>query len=258
MKHTFLFGLPFFSGTRAQLEQELLDQLKKPFSGLPLIVFTPNPEQLVLAQQRAEFRSLLRQANYVLPDGIGVVAASRLLAPVTGQSPLPQRIPGVDVVNTLIEKYTSKFLVVGGKNYPAHFSLHGQTIHTTPGYKNVHSAQPAEEKHFQKVITELQPEVVFVALGAPFQEIFTASHMSDFVKARVKLVMVVGGAFDVLLKKIPRAPRWMQQMGLEWLFRLYQEPWRWRRQLRLPQFMWLTLQELFRRVFFTRVHTQQP
>ena len=94
-------------------------------------------------------------------------------------------------------------------------------------------------------IRKLKPVAVFVALGAPHQEKWIVDNKKFLEESGVRVAMVVGGSFDVLLGKIARAPKWMQKIGLEWLFRLFQEPWRWRRQLKLLSFVKMVFQEAF-------------
>jgi N-acetylglucosaminyldiphosphoundecaprenol N-acetyl-beta-D-mannosaminyltransferase len=78
-------------------------------------------------------------------------------------------------------------------------------------------------------------EILLVAYGAPQQDLWIARYREQL---KVKVAMGVGGSFDFVVGHIPRAPRWMRQVGLEWLYRLYQQPSRWRRMLRLPLFVW--------------------
>lgn len=111
------------------------------------------------------------------------------------------------------------------------------------GFLNVTQQTTAEKKDLFTVIKKLQPEVVFVALGAPHQENWIIENKSLLESSGIRLAMAVGGTFDMLLGKVTRAPKWMQKIGLEWLFRLYQEPWRWRRQAKLMQFVKLVVQE---------------
>lgn len=95
-------------------------------------------------------------------------------------------------------------------------------------------------------IQSVAPDILFVAFGAPAQEKWVIEHKAVLEKAGVRLVMVVGGAFDMLLGKVERAPQWMRSIGLEWLYRLIQEPWRWKRQIALITFMKLVFQDLMK------------
>lgn len=95
----------------------------------------------------------------------------------------------------------------------------------------------------QQILTKIsasKPRFIFVALGVPKQELWIAQHRSVCPDA---IWMGVGGSFDVWAGVKQRAPQWMGKIHLEWLFRLMQEPWRWRRMLVLPQFVWQVLWE---------------
>lgn len=85
-------------------------------------------------------------------------------------------------------------------------------------------------------------DILFVAFGAPKQEKWIASHLSELP---VTMAMGVGGALDYLSETVSRAPGPVRALGLEWLYRLVRQPWRWRRQLALPQFVWLVARQKF-------------
>ncbi len=229
----------------------------------PLIIFTPNPEQLVQAHHDQSFYYNLKQADLLIPDGVGLVWASRLLALRGKGQRIKERISGIDLVQDLLDlakKRKLKVLVVGGKNYQAaiverqakqpefigRMTVIPQLpakLHWTPAFQDASKPTPKEQTALVGLIKKLRPEIVFVAFGAPQQESWVIEQRGLLASAGVKLAMVVGGSFDVILGKVPRAPQWPQQLGLEWLYRLWWEPWRWRRQLRLLEFAWLVLRE---------------
>ena len=107
------------------------------------------------------------------------------------------------------------------------------TLYWTPGFQQ--AQQPSDEEIAQvgKLPKQLKPTVVFVALGAPQQEFWILDNAAVLQAAGTKLAMAVGGSFDVLFGKLTQPPAWIAQLGFEWLYRLVQQPWRWRRQLRL-------------------------
>jgi len=84
------------------------------------------------------------------------------------------------------------------------------------------------------------PDILFVAYGAPAQDLWITRNLN---RLGVPVAMGVGGAFDFIAGRAQRAPRWVQRLGLEWLHRLIHQPWRWRRMLALPKFVWLVMQE---------------
>lgn len=244
--------LSFFSKDKDSLLNALFDQVNRG-SDLKL-VFTPNPEQLIQARQNPDFFKNLTQADYLLPDGIGLVLAFRYLSKQAAYQQLnvPQeRIPGVEVVKALVDqaqKSNWKVLLVGGRDYQAYL----ETLQSKqPWWKNnflwlaayhqVKSSQPAEEQELQEQIKAFQPDIIFVALGAPYQEAWLIEHRDLLAKNKVKLAMAVGGSFDMLLGKLKRAPGLIRKLNLEWLFRLCLQPWRLKRQTRLLKFIKLVL-----------------
>ena len=116
-----------------------------------------------------------------------------------------------------------------------------QVVYWIEGYKNKTRPTEAEEQGIISIITKLKPDIVLVALGAPEQERWLVDHRPLLEASGVKLGLTIGGAMDMLVGRVPRAPGWLQTIGLEWLWRLAQEPWRWRRQLRLFKFVWLVI-----------------
>lgn len=242
-----LFDLNVFSNKRSSL----LNVLKKWLddSRELRVVCTPNSEQIVQSRGDKKFKQALQQADLLLPDGIGLVLASRLLAFLGRAKPLAERITGVDVVVDLLEiahRHQLEVLVVGGRNYSPvdYFAYQGAKINWTPGYKNVSKPTAKEERQLKLKIAETNPDLVFVAFGAPAQELWIEKHRDLLVKNKVIIAMAVGGSFDYLLGKVPRAPYWFKKLGLEWLFRLIVEPWRLRRQLRIISFLGLVVREL--------------
>lgn len=227
-------------------------------------VFTPNPEQLVFAKSHSSFEKTLGKADVLLPDGIGIVIGSQILSAFGKQTPILERVTGVDVVTELLEKLPKKkILIIGGRDYEgsqyqnwkvvkagsklggkSELKSKGQSIlYWHEAFLNVSQPTEVEKKQLLEYIKKLEPDVVFVALGAPYQEEWIIENKATLETSGVRIAMVVGGAFDMLLGKVKRAPKWMQRIGLEWLFRLYQEPWRWRRQLNLLVFMKMVVQE---------------
>ncbi|MBP9820210.1 WecB/TagA/CpsF family glycosyltransferase [Candidatus Woesebacteria bacterium] len=231
-----------------------------------LTIATPNPEIAVLVQQNPSLSTVLDNFTVQLPDGIGLIWAARILGKA---QPGFGRIAGVELVARLldlIEKTGQSALIIGGKSYagqkvglfevipvsgntqtePKRRSTQGTTLWWTPGFSQIQQQTVEEVAELEAVMAKLRPAVVFVAFGAPHQEEWLIKNQVKLAKNGVKVAMVVGGAFDMLLGKIPRAPIWMQSLGLEWIYRLYQEPWRWKRQLRLLRFLYIVCLEWVR------------
>lgn len=258
-------GLPIFAEDRSVWQTWLAQALSQPLSqksthlSVPALVMTPNAEQFVQANYDSSFWRSLAQADVLLPDGAGLVLAARFLF---GADAITDRLAGADLIADVLAQahaHSLKVLVVGGRDYAkpnqfGHASVQVQlpdgstsTIDWTPGYFDIAHPTPTEHATVRWVINHIKPDVVLVAYGAPWQEAWAIRHQELLASVGTRLVMVIGGAMDFWLKRVPRAPLWMQQYGLEWLFRLVIEPWRWQRQLRLVQFGWLVLSGALRK-----------
>ena len=209
--------------------------------GGPHQVNTVNPEFIVTAQGDPQFARILNQSALNLPDGQGLLWAARLLG-----SPLRERVTGVDTLVGLAalsaERGYRIYLLGAAEGVAAAAGRH--LMGRFPGLEiaGIHTGSPAPEEE-EAIATEIKsahPHILFVAYGAPHQEEWIARNLA---RLDVPVAMGVGGAFDFLSGRAKRAPRWMQRLGLEWLHRLFHQPWRWRRMLALPQFALLTIRE---------------
>jgi N-acetylglucosaminyldiphosphoundecaprenol N-acetyl-beta-D-mannosaminyltransferase len=236
MQQIEILGVKITRASFAEVMSELRAKLQQKSSKRPIIVVTPNPEQVVMAQTDKDFAAALSQADLALPDGIGLIWAAKKLV---GDS-LPERVAGVEVVQALLDELVDQpIVIVGGRGY----QIQQQNIHWLAGDLDL---RQATEKDWQKVrqkIVKIQPVAVFVAFGAPDQEMWLADvkNQQALVKAGTKIAMAVGGSFDFIFGKVKRAPKFIQNLGMEWLFRLILQPWRLKRQLRLIQFVKLVL-----------------
>ncbi len=204
-------------------------------SGQPHQIVTANAEIIYQASKNEKMRSIINQAQMVTADGSGVVWASRQL----GQ-PLSQRVTGIDLVNSICEQSAKdkwKIYILGsapGVAATAAVNIRDKypgcnIIGTHHGYFNA-----KEEKQILAELEQLRPDVLFVALGAPKQEYWIADHIEQL---QIPVAMGIGGSMDVLSGNVKRAPKWMQKLSLEWLYRLLIQPTRFKRMLALPKFM---------------------
>lgn len=197
-------------------------------------VVTPNPELLVIANSNPSYKKVLNSAKIALPDGIGVMMGAWLMG-----IPLKQRITGVDFTESLCRYVSKQPITVGflgaGPNVAEITSE--CLIKKYPGLKvKIISQELSQVQNGAKV------DILFVAFGSPKQEIFIHDNLK-LIPARV--VIGVGGAFDFISGKVPRAPLILRKLGMEWLFRLLVQPWRIKRQLSLLKFVKLILAEKF-------------
>lgn len=200
---------------------------------------TVNPEFIMAAQQNEAFRQVINNAAVRLPDGVGVLWAARRMG-----RPLRERVAGSDMV----ERIAARAAGAGWRMYflgaaPGVAEKTAAILQARhPGFvvagTFAGSPAPADQDAIVERICLAQPDILFVAFGAPAQDLWIARNQP---RLRVPVAIGVGGALDFIAGVAKRAPTWVQQVGLEWLYRLYREPWRWRRQLALPRFAWRVL-----------------
>ncbi len=192
-------------------------------------IVTPNPEFLVAAQKDESFRKILNDADLSIPDGAGLKLSGKIKNTVTGTD-LMEKLLYHAAENGL----TTGFL--GGKETIAE-KLSKCLLKQHPNLKIVFAKSGGEvDKDGTMLVPQILPkmDLLFVAFGPPKQEKWMASNIN---KASVKVMMGVGGAFDYLSGETPRAPKFLRELGFEWLFRLLIQPWRIKRQLSLIKYL---------------------
>lgn len=207
--------------------------------GQPHQICTVNPEFVMAAQRDAEFMAVLRKADLCLPDGIGLLWAARLRG-----TPLRERVAGSDLVPMLAAeaaRWGWRIFFLGAAEGVAEraasiLQAHHPALQVAGVWAG--SPHPAEEGSIAARVRDAQPDILLVAYGAPAQDKWIARNRE---RLNVPVMIGVGGSFDFIAGTAARAPRWIQQLGLEWLHRLRHQPWRWRRMLALPQFAWSVL-----------------
>ncbi|ELR96243.1 WecB/TagA/CpsF family glycosyltransferase [Gloeocapsa sp. PCC 73106] len=198
-------------------------------------VTTLNAEMAMLAETNSELRAIINQSDLIIPDGAGIIIYLRL------RGYRQARCPGIELAASLLKAWstimtTEAIAFYGGEpgiaedaasmwlqQYP-----HLKII-TNHGYLTHEAAN-----QWQNTLVTQQPKLILVGLGVPRQEFWINQHRHLCPQS---IWMGVGGSFDIWAGKKSRAPLWLRENNLEWLYRLYQEPWRWRRMLALPQFL---------------------
>ncbi|MDO8692294.1 MAG: WecB/TagA/CpsF family glycosyltransferase [Dehalococcoidia bacterium] len=223
-------------------EAEALDRIETFIQdGTPHQVVTVNPEFVVMAQQDRIFMDILNSADLCLPDGVGLLWAARTLG-----RPLRERVAGSDLVYRLAQlaedRGHSVYLLGAGQGIGQKAAE--RLIRQHPGLRVVGaypgSPRPEEDAGIVARIRAVSPQILLVAFGAPAQDRWIRRNMELL---GVPVSIGVGGALDFVSGKVRRAPVWMRKLGVEWLFRLAMEPWRWRRMIRLPRFAIMVLRQ---------------
>ena len=227
-----ILGVPVHPMTMQEAIAALEERMQ---ADMQTFVVTANAEIIMMCQEDAGYNQIIsHEAELVLPDGAGAVWAGRHLG-----YKVPERVAGFDLYNQLLA-------LSAKKGYKAYF------FGGSPGVAEAAKAKSEElypgvnivgchngyftDADVPRIIEEINnsgAEMLFVALGAPKQEKWILAHRQEL---KPRILMGIGGSFDVLAGKMERAPKWMQDASLEWAFRLYKQPSRFMRMMALPKF----------------------
>jgi len=199
------------------------------------IVVAPNTEFIMMAQKDEEFYNILQSAELATPDSVGVMLGGKFQ-----KNPFKQRIPGQEYFRKVLEvgeKENWTFYLLGGRGeVPKIATENLKKIYPNVNIVGYHEGffEEDSEKEVIQEINELKPNVLFVAMGAPIQEKWIAKHKNEL---KVDIAAGQGGTFDYEAGRIKRAPKVIQKLGIEWLWRLILEPSRIFRMVVLPIYL---------------------
>jgi len=199
-------------------------------------IISLNPENFVQASTNKQFAKAYTNAELIIIDGAGIHLAAQML-----NIPAGDRITGVDLLQELVLTNKGKRIVfLGGFDGSAvrtiqYFADHAKL--NNPQWFAIADVDKDDSTLIHKVL-QLSPDLLFVAFGSPAQELWIEQYRQQLSGI---LCMGVGQAFDVYSGLVSRAPSFVRSIGFEWLYRLITQPWRWRRQLQLFQFIFMTL-----------------
>ncbi len=213
----------------SEIENAIVNPRQKPF-----VVFTPNSEIIMNAQSDSSLMDALHNADMLIPDGIGVVKAAKILG-----DEIPQRVAGYDLTMALLKEGNEKpysFFIFGGK--PGVAQTAKDNLHKSYPDINIAGLRNGyfSEDENDDIINEINlsgSDVLLVALGAPKQEKWITDNID---KLKVKVCIGIGGSVDVIAGVTNRAPDIFIKLNLEWLYRIAKQPSRWGRALALPKF----------------------
>lgn len=230
-RKTHILGVPFDVVTMEQAVERVKKMLTAEGQH---IICTPNPEIVMEAQTDEALMQILKEADLVVPDGVGVVWASKY-----SEIRLQERVAGYDLTQNLMQALADTeetFYFFGGAPGVAAAAARRMTKEH-PGLRivGVHNGY-FDEKEEKKIIQDIKkkaPSILLVGLGAPKQEKWIYENLHT---VGAKTAIGVGGSFDVMAGNVKRAPKLFQKLGLEWFYRLISQPTRWKRMMRLPKF----------------------
>lgn len=198
-------------------------------------IVTLNAEMTMQAEQDSRLANVIHQAELVIPDGAGIVFYLKLYGKHI------ERRPGIELAESLLQAFGqspdlgSVFFFGGAPGVAEQAAVAWKTRSPGIAIAGVQHGYltPDDQLQFEQTLKELQPALVLVGLGVPRQEFWIAEYRHLCPHA---IWIGVGGSFDIWAGTKVRAPEFFRKNHLEWLYRLYQEPWRWRRMLALPKF----------------------
>lgn len=223
--------------TYDQIINELQNRIERKEQSTIIAV---NPEKVMTAQKNEQLKRLINHSTFQIPDGIGIVLASKLRK---GQ--VKDRVTGVDMMERLLqlsEEQKHPVFLYGAKSDVVQQAA--DNIQKKYSGIQIAGVMDGYEKDEEKIIQAIQASgarLLFVALGSPTQELFIERNLA--LLPNVYVFQGVGGSFDVMSGNVKRAPLWTRKLGLEWLYRLLSNPSRFKRQLKLPQFLIRILRE---------------
>ena len=239
-----ILGIPFSRRSKKETYEFLHSLLK---TNRPVRIFTPNPEMLCRACQDPSLRKHLLEADLLLPDGVGVILASKIKF-----APLPERVTGIDTGEWLLRyaaRHSMSVFLLGGKHGVAERAKKELLVRipslkicgTHHGYFDPQTNSSENQRVLEKIRTA-NPDFLFVCLGSPRQERWIMENSRKIPSLRLSIGL--GGALDVWSKNVTRAPKFVQRCGAEWLWRTVQDPKRIARLRYLPVFLWKAILDL--------------
>jgi N-acetylglucosaminyldiphosphoundecaprenol N-acetyl-beta-D-mannosaminyltransferase len=208
-------------------------------------IIAVNPEKIMKCQEDEKILSVIRKSSLLIPDGIGVVFAARLLGLCR-----MQRVPGSELMPALCARAAQKGykIFLFGASPQVNACAVEKLLATYPGLDIVgHQHGYVAEDEMPALVERINAsgaQILFIALGSPKQELWMDTHRDAL---KVKICQGVGGTFDVLCGTVKRAPAAFRRVHLEWLYRLLSQPRRLLRQSALPRFSWRVLAVVARR-----------
>lgn len=231
MSRVSILGVQFDAVSKAEAVRRAMAQIQEGKKGY---VVTPNAEIVYMTREDNKLKQLINRASLVLPDGIGVIYAAKIL-----KKPIYEKVAGIEFAAALIEAMAKE-----GKSLFLFGAKPGVAEKAAENLKKKHPGlivSGCRDGYFQddaQAIADINAaghsDVILVCLGAPKQELFMSQHLEEL---NGTLLCGLGGSLDVYAGVAERAPDFYVDHGLEWFYRLKKEPWRAKRMMALPKFL---------------------
>jgi N-acetylglucosaminyldiphosphoundecaprenol N-acetyl-beta-D-mannosaminyltransferase len=234
----WVLGVPVDDAQEGDVLQFVRDRVS---TREPATIVTVNAEYVVRAVDDPSFMDVVRGADLATADGAGVLWALRRQG-----VRLPRRVGGSDLIWSISRQAAGLghrvFLLGAAPGVSARAADVLRSTYPTLLVAGTHAGSPDENEReaIVDLIRRSRADIVFVAFGSPKQDVWIAANQQA---TGASVAMGVGGSIDYVAGVARRAPRWMQDSGLDWLWRLVRQPWRWKRMLSLPRFVWLVLRD---------------
>ena len=262
-----VLGVRFHNLSRAEAASAIAELAR---AGGDAYVVKPYSEFMPLAAHDESIRGVLNGADLCLADGIGILWAAHYLSlpggplrallqlplslaavainPAAVRWPLRENMAGVGLTWEMLARLDeagSRVFLLGGREEEVQgtrqrIEARFRDLLVVGDHHGYFNASGEENEAVVGTINEAQPEVLLVAMGFPRQEQWIAANLP---RLQVNVAVAEGGSFSFISGAVPRAPRRLRRLGLEWLYRVLRQPWRLRRQLAIPRFVWLVVRE---------------
>jgi len=209
-------------------------------------IISGNPEVLLNGLQNDMLLNNFTSENsIIIPDGVGTVICSKIV-----RQPVKQKIAGIEVMDRIIKRCEKEnqgiYLLGSTKETVDMCNINLRTKYSNLNILGSHDGY-FDLEGCEEILNDIEktnPQVLFVAMGCPRQEIFIAKYMD---RLPCKIFMGVGGSFDIIAGNVKRAPKWMINVGLEWLYRVSKEPFRIKRLASIPKFILMVIKDKYKR-----------
>ncbi len=262
-----VLGVRFHNLSRGEAAHAIAELAR---AGGSAYVVKPYSEFMPRTARDAPLREILNSADLCLADGVGILWAAHYLAlpggrlrallqlplslvavvlnPAAVRSPLRENMAGVDLTWEMLARLDeagSRVFLLGGtgeevRGARQRIEARFPDLRVVGAHHGYYDVSGEENETVIRAINEAQPQVLLVAMGFPRQEEWIVANLP---RLQVNVAVAEGGSFSFISGAVPRAPRWLRGLGLEWLYRLARQPWRLRRQLAIPQFVWLVVRD---------------